>query len=119
MVLNKAVDIGIKIAPIIAKYARGFGKFTSGETTFVSRFPPSYRANVRTVLKGAQTVGYGTLISDILKSDDPSQQPNGFRSKNGFKYPSSKFNQAYHRRRRRVKRCNCKRRSSRRYRSYF
>ncbi len=65
----------IKIAPIVARYAKTFGKFTSGETAFVSRFPPRYRDTARTIIKGASTVTYGGLISDILKGINDDGTP--------------------------------------------
>ncbi len=77
-----------KAIPIIARYAKGFGKFTSGETAFVSRFPPRHRETVRTIIKGASTVTYGGLISDILKGDDGTDHGDAQIRKN-VKYPPS------------------------------
>ncbi len=115
----------IKVAPVIARYAKGFGKFTSGETAFVGRFPPRYRDTVRTIIKGASTVTYGGLISDIIKgSINDDGTPNGNAVPKKFIRKSNKFNQTRYRRGRSSfrKYCKCKpnRRGSsqRRYRRF-
>ncbi len=96
----------IKVAPIIARYARSAGKFTSGETAFVGRFPPRYRDTVRTVLKGSQTVFAGGLVSDILKGslDDNGMEPDGIQKKI-TKYSPRKSYQTRNRFRRCPNRC--------------
>ncbi len=63
------LSAGIKIAQVAYRYGKTLGKFTSGETAFVGRFPPRYRDTVRTIIKGASTVTYGGLIADILKDN--------------------------------------------------
>ncbi len=116
MVLTKVVDIGIKIGTAAFRYGKSAGRFTSGETTFITRFPPRYRQDVRTILKGASTVTYGGLISDTLKNalDDTGMSPDAFQKKK-FKYQPRKQSQAYYRRGRSTKRRYCKQRPNRRY----
>ncbi len=62
------LSTAIKVGTIALRYAKGFGKFSSGETTFVSRFPPAYRPYVKDALQGFQTVGYGGLIAEGLNA---------------------------------------------------
>ncbi len=71
----------IRIGQIAYRYGKTAGKFTSGETAFISRFPPPYRDTVRTILKGAQTVTYGGLVADILKGQIGTDQGNGIPKK--------------------------------------
>ncbi len=91
MVLTKAIDVGLRVAQLAYKYGKGASKFTSGETSFITRFPPRYRSDVRTILKGAQTVSYGGLIAETLMSQDGTDSgeyavPKNGRSKTGKQY---------------------------------
>ncbi len=56
-----------EVAKIALRYGKRAGRFTSGETAFIRKFPPGYRKDVQTILKGAATVTYGGLASDIIK----------------------------------------------------
>jgi len=59
----------LKLIPVISRYAKNAHRFSTGETTFVSRFPPAYRPYVKDVIKGFATVSTGGVISDILQAD--------------------------------------------------
>ncbi len=64
-----AIGTIVKIGGIIYKYAKGVGKFTSGETSIVSRFPPNYRPYIKEIIKGANIVTAGGIISDIIHDE--------------------------------------------------
>ncbi len=97
MTLLKAA---IEIGKIAFRYGKSAGKFTSGETTFVTRFPPPYRPYIRDVLKGAQTVFTGGLIADIIQNElnTGSTESTGGKipERNGTK--ANKFRQKHFRR---------------------
>ncbi len=111
------IPTAIRIGQLVYKYGKTAGKFASGETSFISRFPPRYRADVRTILKGASTVTYGGLISDALRnlnSDDGTGIDNGLPSRNAkhVPYKSSKTRRRFSRRTNKY--CKCKQ-----HRSYY
>ncbi len=61
------LSAAIKIGNIIVKYG---GKANIGATNrIVQTFPPNLRPYVRDVLKGANTVTVGGVISDILQAE--------------------------------------------------
>ncbi len=64
-----AIGAAIKIGQIIIRFAKGAGRFTSGETTILSRFPPNYRPGIKQIIKGANIVTAGGLIADVLQSE--------------------------------------------------
>ncbi len=59
----------IKIGQTIYRLAKGVGRFTSGETAILSRFPPNYRPYIKQIIKGANIVTAGGIISDVLQQD--------------------------------------------------
>ncbi len=64
-----AVYRGYKIAKRLYQY----GKPTVQGKSFISKFPPQYRKDVRTILKGSEIAFTGGLVADIAKdllSDD-------------------------------------------------
>ncbi len=65
-----AIKTIFKIGEQLFKYGRSAGRFTSGEASFVNRFPPNYRADIRTILKGVSTVTTGGIIADFINLDD-------------------------------------------------
>ncbi len=67
MVLFKTV---IEVGKVPFRYGKSVGKFTSGETSFIRRFPPNYREPVKTIIKGSNIVIHGGLVADILKGWD-------------------------------------------------
>ncbi len=78
-----------KAGQLAYRYGKTFGKFTSGETAFVGRFPPRYRGDVRTIIKGASTVTYGGLISDVLNSMIAPDSPGNGASVQPGKLPQT------------------------------
>ncbi len=63
MVLVKTL---IEIAKIGVRYTRLVGRVTSGESAFVSRFPPHLRGYAKDVVRGSAIVFHGGLIADLL-----------------------------------------------------
>ncbi len=94
------LKVAIEVAKLGYRFARSTGRFTSGETTFLTRFPKNYRPYVKDVIRGAGIVTYGGLISDALSGLDngisPTAKPtsNNFRKKHyGIQRYRSKRNQ--------------------------
>ncbi len=111
MTLIKTVYEIAKLAIAFSKKAQ---KFSSGESTFIRRFPPHLRKDVGTIIKGASTVTYGGLVSDILKDymmadDSPGNGPAKPISPKSQTTSSPSY-KARHRRTRR-----CRPRNERRY----
>ncbi len=88
-----------EIAKIAVRYGSRAGKFTSGQSTFISRFPPRYRSDVRTVLKGASTVTTGGIVSDIIKDYMLADDSPGNGIQAPFSREQSKTGQSYKARR--------------------
>ncbi len=65
MVIGAIITIG----RIVYKVAKGTLAFGSGATSIVSRFPPNFRPYIKDVIKGANIVTAGGLISDIIHSE--------------------------------------------------
>ncbi len=102
----------IRIANLAYKYGKTAGKFTSGETSFVGRFPPRYRGDVRTIIKGASTITYGGLISEgltsLLNQDGTDHGNAQIPRVNRSPYSKRKARGGFGRRTNRYrKRCNC------------
>ncbi len=85
-----------EVAKIALKYGNRAGKFTSGQTTFIRHFPPAYRRDVRTILKGVSTVTTGGIIADVIKDYMQAPDTPGNGSFSPFT-PSSKQNKTRNR----------------------
>ncbi len=118
------ISTAIKVAQLAYKYGKVAGKYSSGETTFITRFPPAYRENVRIVLQGLAKVTYGGLIGDALSylGNDavspkvPSKAPRpykthsryGYNNRSQYKFRGSTSD----------RRCRCVRSKRRKWMSY-
>ncbi len=78
----------LKIGNVIYKLARGAGRFTSGETSILTRFPPNYRPYIKEIIKGANIVTAGGIISDVLQ-----QEWNELQTPKRPKFTPGKFTQ--------------------------
>ncbi len=102
------VKTAIEIAKIAFRVAKRGNRFTSGESTFIKRFPPNYRPYVKDVLTGAGIVIHGGLVADILKSEFMPETDIGIPAKS----QTYKFNKKYYPNRRRYSRSRNKRYSN-------
>ncbi len=108
------LKVAIEVGKIAYKYGRTAGRIASGEATFVSRFPPHLRGYAKDVVRGANIIFAGGLISDALQGLDngiSTQKPpgNNFGKKyNGIqRYRSSrnKYRVSKYARKRRSSKC--------------
>ncbi len=65
MVLWKAA---IEAGKIAYRFGKSAGKFTSGESTFIRRFPPHLRPYAKDVIQGGAIITHGGLIGDALNT---------------------------------------------------
>ncbi len=86
MVLGAAIKIG----QVIIKLAKFNRRFTRGGTAIVQRFPPSARPYIRDIIKGANIVSAGGIISDLIQ-----QEWNEFSPPKIKRPPSDKFQKKY------------------------
>ncbi len=77
-----AVPRGIQLAKRLYGYSQPLIK---GES-FVTRFPPKYRGDVRTIIKGSEIAFSGGLVADIARDLSQGDNSNyGIPSKQPFK----------------------------------
>jgi len=59
----------IKIVPIITRFLQTGNRIATGESAFLTRFPPNLRPYVKDVLRGFTIITTGGVISDIIQQD--------------------------------------------------